>query len=437
MAPEKRHRRFESSTFAEVSGCIMDCLKNTDLFCVLEKEGKMLKIASNEKYNDKLYMLEMTSYSFPSHVNVYEIDEKYLNKKTRYEVEPYQIFGLAPVNQSYIDKVNEIFETNKINDLEQVKISDFSQHYKIFDIEASVDFFKAFNLKHTLENVPTLIEESLEEDKSLIRDLSFLFDVYDHEEFKDTLTLGDADIHFDKLDYKDKKVITYSSSSSCVSTFTTFVKEPNGNMKVFFDYVDRIPKKFKIEYITIGQYPNIIEHYIENEKPIFEYKDGKIIRNNCSHLKSELYYITSSLSQEIEVEIPLFFNKESLEELMKFTKFRNLNGLYLMLFNEHSKWKFNQDNTGRFIALDKEMYSDVERSKLELEKDDFTDSLYIYELTKSPIMRMPKNALPEWKELAINAFLYVKENYKKFSYSNITKKDINLIEKKLKEDGLI
>jgi len=29
MAPEKRYRRFEESAFAEVSGCIMDCLNET------------------------------------------------------------------------------------------------------------------------------------------------------------------------------------------------------------------------------------------------------------------------------------------------------------------------------------------------------------------------------------------------------------------------
>jgi len=378
---------------------------NPEKFKVYEKEDNKLELVSVNKVNGLLYFIEFKIIQNTPYINISLIDEKYLVKETRYESEPKEILSSILMNERMLEHFKDVEKQSNGKYTKEDRIND---KFNIYQVEELFDFFKYIDYQKGLENSYLLYQDIDKYGQSVLDIFNFLFSVYENKKFKNKLVLGDADYHYYKLDLPNKQIITYSNSASCLSDFYTFEKDlTTGRIRVFYDLVDNVQKKgFKFQYITIGKYPKIVQHYIENEVPVLIIENNIVTKNIQPNIIEHMFYINEGLSVYLDVDIPVNFDRTSYQEVLKYITIEDFNVLYsAILWSDDSKWK--KGPNGYYVHFNHDMF----HKEPKIKPMDFHDKGYISIFRKdSIIMTVPKDIAPDWVDFVKNGYEYVIKN---------------------------
>ena len=426
---ELKYPKFNNFIGPKFSPLIMALITEKQLF-YRDGNNDELKFISKKDYNGFFYLIDISDKA--GHINIERTDSRYLDEKNGHWVEPSPLMS----TQLLTDKEASIL----LSKLKAAGFEDEESTYPsvliIHDTAGLKQFFNDMECADIVDNFYLLENDISVYDSVIMNDLNFLFSVFKHTEFKKKMALGDDSHHYNKYIIDKKEVVTFTNTSAGVDSFFIFEKNPiTGSIKCWFEYLCDVNSVFKFNTIVVGRYKNIIEYYLNNKEPCFEYIDGKVVKNTKTHVIHYLYFINDFLATKLNVDVPYIFDNSDFNEVISRIQLPNLNWLYsALLWNGRDVWKTGKN--GAYLQISKDSF-EIKPNKQSLTLSD-KDYGYISIFDKkSNILNVPSDIADDWKSFVIDGYWYVINNRDKMKVCQISDKDIENVTNHLKNIKLI
>ena len=414
--------KFAAAVVMELESIFLTALKNGDFKKLPDKKNynnaTITTLITANVYGDFQYIFELDEY-----FRAYRIDKnKFKNQEhdrehiiTSLLTNPQQweqmkkngSFSLIASNQFCVSNIS--FLKKMMIDLDLPHLDD-KYHYFDEDMEIYSFGFKS--------------------------DIDVIFEASTH--YDDELDMGSDCFHKHKLD--SKEIVSYTSTSACVTKFILYERNiETGTVRVFEELEENVDnERFPHDTIIIGEYPEIVKHYIETTEPCVVIENGIFIKNESPHVILISSFIGESLSQEFSIEKGKPYDVTSLASVMEYMTYDNINLLYTYgMWSSDCKWKKNAAGN-YYIAFDEDILSTYKRNTeiVHGSKEYGYISIYSY---KSPMYKIPETGEiePEWLDLVVKSYTFVSKYHKKLPVCEAKEKDIQQVAEKLKARNCI
>jgi len=412
-------------------------IKNSNKFKIKEDSEDLKSFISNKKFNGFYYEIKFKlTESGLKHFITSIKKGKNLKSFEDYFTESIISFPLIDVEKMKKKFENKYLNKDEFSDEDMVSsfvevLSEIS--FSLNDIRGFKDFLNVFQLNSIKSEFLDycLDDINVYEIESSVY-LKTIFNAY--KVMPKYKSFNDNDYHYCKYEFNNKEILVFSNSASCLSYFIIFEKEiKNESYKVYLDIVDNIENKFKFDSIIIGKYPEIIKYYVENKEPDLEFKNGKFISINNPNVIKHLDDHYDMLFKMYQKKIKKEYDEENLEDVLKYMKLSNLNGLYTYgLWSTESKWIKNKE--GEFYIDFGDLVGLLKNNENGLSLIDGDAGYVSLVRDNSPMIKIPKGKIKkDYLNLIKESYKFVKENKEKMKVCDITDKQIEKVEKILKD----
>lgn len=386
------------------------------------KNGAFQKLSEETKYNNKIETTLITQHKYNGFQYIFKLDE---------------VFSIYRVAQEKVD--------NQETDREHIitatlaspaqwekfkldgKFKLMSSHrFVVSNISLVKKMMIDLGLNHFDDKYDLFEDDMKVYDFGFKRDIDIIFSSADL--YKKKLNLHDDWFH--QYTFGNKKVISHTNTSACLTTFILYeLNTDTGTIRVFEELEENVDeKKFPHSTIIIGKYPKIVEHYIENSEPCVIIENGNIIKNDNPHLIISTSFNAHALANNFSIEKAKPYDISRLSSVMEYMSYENINLLYSYgLWSSAVKWKLNEQGE-YYIAFSDEMISEHKRSEAIIH--DSNDYGYISTYSsKSAMFKLPNGKVAkEWLDLVVKSHSFVSKYIKKMAVCEVTKKDLDTVE---------
>jgi hypothetical protein len=402
------------------------CVVMEDMFLKGLTNGNFKKLSEKKNYNNKKETTLITQNTYDGFHYIFKLDE---------------LFVVYRVAADKVKDQENIREQLMISLLASPKEWERMKGDGSFSMMASYQFHVSnisllkkmmidLDLNHFDDKYHLFSEDMSAYDFGFKSDVNLIFEAATH--YKDKL--DDRSDCFHKHQFGTKEVISYTSTSACVTTFILYERDTEtGVIRIFDELEENVDDvKFPHDTIVIGEYPEIVKHYIENTEPCAVIENGVVVKNENPYTILRTYYNADGLAAEFEIEKKKPYDVTSLSSVMDYMVTDNINLLYTYgLWSSNSKWKKNEQ--GRYyIAFTDDMLETQKRETGMVHGSSDYGYISIYS-SKSAMYKLPVNGEiePEWLDLVVKSFTFVSKYHKKLPVCEAKEKDIQVIREKL------
>jgi len=399
--------------------------------------------------NNELEKIELEKpNNFDSYYDAYSefrLDVKNKNYSIRIHKEKTKKVQKLIINE--LEKIDEASENPKLNtnclietllldtalieklNTEHPINSLIEQNCEIWNVNKLFDFLKDIDFKCFDEALLIYNKQKKQKNKEIVFTIKNLFNVLDKIKYGNYRISDECfEYSFAKQNenYQMAYIIKYNQAyffEKDKNTIKIFKEEdPYSQRNAGFSYFGLHKDKIKQQKALISN-----KKYFKSKTPIFEINSKKTINNDLVFFENLIAFILHLYTKN-QIEIPLPFDKEKLEDIVQHIKYLDLNNMYVdFLWNTEANVKWKKGASGYFLSIDPLLFNFDKLAKpVKLIKNEHTASVSSFN-KNSNIMNLPKNISPEWIDFVKKSYEYVLKNHRNFKFSNLKDSDFEKV----------
>lgn len=398
-----------------------------DMFLTGLKNGDFKKLSEIKNYNNKTETTLITSQTYDGFQYVFKLDELF----SVYRIAKEKVAENMDCQREHI--MTALLTSPK--EWERMKKDGSFSMMAAYQFHiSSISLLKKMMIDLELNQFDDKYHY-FEEDMALYNfgfksDIDVIFDA--STDYANEFEMGSDCFH--KHQIGSKEIVSYTSTSACVTKFILYERDvETGTIRVFEDLEENVDNdKFPHDTIVIGEYPEIVKHYIENAEPCVVIKNGVFIKNENPYVILTSSFIGESLAQKFSIEKTKPYDVTSLASVMEYMTYDNINLLYTYgMWSSDCKWKKNA--AGKYyIAFNEDLLSTYKRETEMVHGSNEYGYISVYSY-KSPMYKLPETGEiePEWLDLVVKSYTFVSKYHKKLPVCEAKEKDIQHVAEKL------
>lgn len=403
-----------------------------DMFLTGLKHGNFKKLSEKKNYNNKTETTLITAQPYDGFQYIFKLDELF----SVYRIATEKVAENMDYQREHIMTalLTSPKEWDRMKADGSFKMMSNYQFY-VSNIENLKKMMADLKLNHFDDKYHYFEEDMKIYEFGFKSDIDVIFEAA--TEYDDKLEMGNE--IFNKYTIGTKEIVVHVNTSACVTSFILYERDTvTGSIRIIEDLEENVDERFERDTIVIGDYPEIVNHYVEHGNPCVVIENGVFIKNENPHVILISSFNAYGLAEEFSIEKAKPYDVTSLASVMEYMTYDNINLLYTYgLWSSDCKWKKNAAGN-YYIAFDEDMLSTYKRDTemVHGSKDYGYISVYSY---KSPMYKLPETGEiePEWLDLVVKSFTFVSKYHKKLQVCEAKEKDIQKIAEKLKARNCI
>lgn len=273
-------------------------------------------------------------------------------------------------------------------------------------------------------------EEDMQKyDFGLKADLNSIFEASKH--YDSFIELGSDFFH--KHQIGTKEVISHTNTDAGITAFILYERDTEtGDIRIIEELEENVDEKFERETIVIGEYPEIVKHYVETAEPSVIIKNGNISKNDNPHIILITHFNAYGLEKEYNIKRPLPYDISNLNSVMDYLVFDNINWLYTLgMWSSKARWTKNDKNE-YYPAFTDDLLAGYKRGTPIVYDSKDLGHISTYDET-SAMHNLPVDGriAPEWLELVKKSLNFLTVNREKLPVCDVNEEQIHAVKEKL------